>query len=72
MARLIAALLLALLASMAWAADAPPNLILVSPTLTTSGQPSAAWLATLKARAFWTEANAGFNGWLTSIHAHAA
>jgi len=30
------------------------------------------WLATLKVRAFWTEANAGFNGWLTSIHAHAA
>lgn len=34
------------------APDAPPNLIEINPRLTTSGQPSAQWLATLKAQGF--------------------
>ena len=34
------------------AQPAPPNLVAISPTLVTSGQPSAAWLRSLKAQGF--------------------
>jgi protein tyrosine phosphatase (PTP) superfamily phosphohydrolase (DUF442 family) len=53
MARLILLLLL-LLAPAAHAVELapPPNLIEISPQLTTSGQPSAAWLSTLKAQGY--------------------
>ena len=54
-ARLV--LLLALLLGLqgmqpASAAELPPNLVTISPRLMTSGQPSAAWLETLKAQGF--------------------
>ena len=51
MARLIALALL-LCALPARALDAPPNLVAISQHLVTSGQPSAAWLQTLRTQGF--------------------
>lgn len=49
---LLGLLLSATLCSATAAPQAPPNLIELSPTLVSSGQPSAAWLATLATQGF--------------------